>query len=126
MSYKCENCHKGKEHGHMVSHAKNRLRRLFVPNLQKLKVLKSGIVVRVKFCTSCIKRLRKDGRIGGFSVIKLMAPAVVSDKTVKEVLKSVEKASKAKKEKEALRQAQGKLEKSRETLDISAIVGKKS
>lgn len=121
MAYKCDNCHKGKESGHMVSHAKNRLARLFLPNLQKLKVLKSGVVVRVKFCASCIKRLRKDGRIGAFAVIKLQTATAVTA-PVASVLKEVAKVTKAKKEKEV----KVKKEKARETLDISAIVGKKN
>lgn len=122
MAYKCDNCDKGKEYGHMVSHAKNRLRRIFKPNLQKLKVLRSGIVVRVKFCTSCIKRLNKDGRIGAFSVIKLQTAEVTQSVPIKSVMKSLEKESKVKKEKEV----EVKAEKARETIDISAIVGKKN
>jgi len=120
MAYKCDYCNKGKESGHMVSHAKNRLQRLFVPNLQKLKVFKNGMVVRVKFCTSCIKRLRKDGRMGAFSVIKL-APSASVEASVKAVLKSVKKETKTEKKKEVKEKVKG-----RETLDISAIVGKKS
>lgn len=121
MAYKCENCHKGKEHGHMVSHAKNRLARLFLPNLQKLKVLKDGITIRVKFCTSCIKRLRKDGKIGSYAVVRIGA-AKVADVAIKSVMKSVEKVTKAKAEKEV----KVKVDKARETIDISAIVGKKN
>ncbi len=121
MAYKCENCHKGKEHGHMVSHAKNRLARLFLPNLQKLKVLRNGITIRVKFCTSCIKRLRKDGRIGSFALAKV-GTVKTADIAIKSVLKSVEKVTKAKIEKEV----KVKVEKVRETFDIASIVGKKS
>lgn len=126
MAYKCENCGKGKVAGHMVSHAKNRLARLFLPNLQKLKVLKAGVVVRVKFCTSCIKRLRKDGQIGAFSVIKLGAATATLTAPAKAVIETLVKESKEKKVKEAVRLAQGKKEKAKETLDIASIVGKKS
>lgn len=119
MAYKCDNCNKGKEHGHMVSHAKNRLARLFLPNLQKLRVFKNGIVVRVKFCTSCIKRLRKDGFIGKFAVIKLQASGVAK-LPYKSIKKTIEQKTKIKLDKEVKIQ-----EKARETLDISAIVGKK-
>jgi len=121
MSYKCDNCGKGKEHGHMVSHAKNRLRRLFMPNLQKLKVLRNGMVVRVKFCTSCIKRLRKDGKIGAFSVIKLGAAIATLPTSAKAAIETLVKESKEKKVKEVKMKEQ----KARETLDIAAIVGKK-
>lgn len=108
----------------MVSHAKNRLPRLFLPNLQKLKVFKNGIVVRVKFCTSCIKRLRKDGKTGVYAVIKLQAPGAA-----KLAYKSVVKSVKKELEVSAKGRASANLkveEKARETLDISAIVGKKS
>lgn len=118
MAYKCENCHKGKIHGHMVSHAKNRLARLFLPNLQKLKVLSEGIVVRVKFCTSCIKRLRKDGRIGMYFLNKPAVLAVSLDKTIKKVTESLI-SKKVSVEKE-------KVQKVKETIDIASIVGKKS
>lgn len=123
MAYKCDNCGKGKVAGHMVSHAKNRLARLFLPNLQKLKVLQNGVVIRVKFCTSCIKRMRKYGHIGAFSVLKL-APikAVTPGETIKTVIAKVEKVTRVKKEKEA----KAKVEKAKETLDIASIVGKKS
>ncbi len=118
MAYKCENCHKGKAHGHMVSHAKNRLARLFIPNLQKLKVLSDGLVVRVKFCTSCIKRLRKDGRIGMYFLNKPVVAVVSVDKTIKKVTESL-MAKKVNVEKE-------KVQKVKETFDIASIVGKKS
>lgn len=111
----------------MVSHAKNRLPRLFLPNLQKLKVFKNGVVVRVKFCTSCIKRLRKDGTIGEFAVIKLQAAGVAKlpYKSVKSAVKSVRK------ELEVSAKGRSSVglkvkEKARETLDIASIVGKKS
>ena len=118
MAYKCENCHKGKVHGHMVSHAKNRLARLFIPNLQKLKVLSNGIVVRVKFCTSCIKRLRKEGRIGMYFVNKPVVVAVSVDKSLKKVKESLATVK--------IKEKIEKVQKVRETIDISAIVGKKS
>ncbi len=125
MAYKCDHCHKGKEHGHMVSHAKNRLARLFLPNLQKLKVLQNGITIRVKFCTSCIKRLKKDGRIGAFRVIKL-ASVVDVEESVKSVMKTLEKETKVKKDKEVKEKVKAKEQKARETLDIASIVGKKN
>lgn len=124
MAYKCENCGKGKEHGHMVSHAKNRLARLFKPNLQKLKVLKNGVELRVKFCTSCIKRMRKDGKISAFAAINYQSQAATLNLAAptKAVLETLVKEVKVKKEKET----KVKEEKARETLDIASIVGKKN
>lgn len=125
MAYKCDNCNKGKEHGHMVSHAKNRLTRLFLPNLQKLKVLKNGIVIRVKFCTSCIKRLRKDGIIGKFALLKIQVPSVAKS-TYRSVVKSVKKELKISAKSRSSAGLNEKKEKARETMDIASIVGKKS
>src|SRR3989338_7904740 len=72
MALRCDYCHKGIGYGHAVSHAKNRVGRIFRPNLQKLKVLKNGITLRVKFCTRCIKRLKKDSRLGQYSILSLV------------------------------------------------------
>ena len=41
--------------GHNVSHANNRTKRVFKPNLQKVRVLKDGKVVRLRVCTKCLK-----------------------------------------------------------------------
>ncbi|OGG27104.1 50S ribosomal protein L28 [Candidatus Gottesmanbacteria bacterium RIFCSPLOWO2_01_FULL_39_12b] len=108
MSLICEHCHKGVGYGHAVSHAKNRTRRLFKPNLQKIKGLKSGVYQRVKLCTSCIKRLKKDGRLGVFS------------------LKKVEVKVKLKLPESKVPEAPKKVDRAAETLKIEEIVGKKS
>lgn len=124
MSYQCQHCHKGVGYGHAVSHAKNRIRRLFKPNLQKLKVFLNGkISLRVKFCTSCIKRLKKDGRLGNLYCKKII-PAVTTKAAPIKVTKTVEKKIKLKK---ILPKEEAPKEIPKETpkLDIDAIVGKK-
>ena len=78
MARICDNCGRGIAYGNAVSHAKNRVKRLFKPNLQKLKVLHDGAVRRVKFCTSCIQRLKRDSRLGPFRVISFTPTAVES------------------------------------------------
>lgn len=113
MAYTCEYCHKGRVYGHAVSHAKNRVRRAFLPNLQRLKVLKNGIILRVRWCTSCIKRLKKDGKMGPY-LLKKFQTLVVSLELVKK------KAS----PKEVVKEVKLK-EKAKEALQIDAIVGKK-
>ena len=55
MSSVCEICGKGPSFGHNVSHANNKTRRVWYPNLQKVKVLKNNSVVRMKVCTRCIR-----------------------------------------------------------------------
>jgi large subunit ribosomal protein L28 len=41
--------------GNNVSHANNKTRRRFDPNLQSVRALINGAVRRVKVCTRCIK-----------------------------------------------------------------------
>lgn len=56
---KCDNCGKGIMYGHNVSHAKNRTRRIFKPNLHKsrIKVVGAGYQT-LKLCTKCLRKLR--------------------------------------------------------------------
>ncbi len=56
MAKRCEVCGKGPQFGNNVSHANNRTRRRFDPNLQSIRVQQpKGGVARMKVCTSCIK-----------------------------------------------------------------------
>lgn len=61
MARRCHVCGKGPATGNNVSHANNRTKRRFLPNLQKVRILEDGEVKRVKVCTSCIKanKIRK-------------------------------------------------------------------
>lgn len=55
MSRKCEICGKGTAFGNTVSHAKNRSRRTWFPNLLEVKTKVDGSVKTVKICTRCLK-----------------------------------------------------------------------
>jgi large subunit ribosomal protein L28 len=55
MSRVCDICGKGPLRGHNVSHANNKTKRVWLPNLQKVRVLENGRVVRKTVCTKCIK-----------------------------------------------------------------------
>ncbi len=55
MSRVCEICGKGPSYGHNVSHANNKTRRVWYPNLQRVRVLKNNNVVRMRVCTRCIR-----------------------------------------------------------------------
>ena len=55
MSKRCDYCNKGPMFGNNVSHANNKTRRRFDPNLQSVRALINGAVRRVKVCTRCIK-----------------------------------------------------------------------
>ena len=56
--YKCFNCGKGIMVGHEVSHAKNRTRKVFKPNLHMAKVVINGKSMRVRLCTKCLRLLK--------------------------------------------------------------------
>jgi large subunit ribosomal protein L28 len=55
MSRKCEVCGKGTMSGNTVSHAKNRSRRTWRPNLLEVKTMVDGSPKTVKICTRCLK-----------------------------------------------------------------------
>jgi large subunit ribosomal protein L28 len=55
MSRVCEICGKGPSYGHNVSHANNKTRRVWYPNLQRVRVLRDKNVVRMRICTRCIR-----------------------------------------------------------------------
>lgn len=56
--YRCANCGKGIMVGHNVSHAKNRTRKVFKPNLHPAKITVDGTTKRVRLCTKCLRDLR--------------------------------------------------------------------
>ena len=51
----CYVCGKGVAFGNNVSHANNKTRRVWKPNLQVARVVADGKVIRVKVCTRCLK-----------------------------------------------------------------------
>jgi len=56
MSKVCEICGKRPMVGHNVSHARNRTKRRWLPNLQKVRaLLPNGQVKRIRVCTKCLK-----------------------------------------------------------------------
>jgi len=57
MSRVCEVCGKKPSIGNNVSHANNKSKTMWYPNLQRLRCVddKSGAVKRVKVCTRCIR-----------------------------------------------------------------------
>jgi len=70
MARVCHVCGKGPATGNNVSHAHNKTRRRWLPNLQTVKILDTdGENRRVKVCTNCIK----SGRIKKAPVVKISA-----------------------------------------------------
>jgi len=55
MAKRCEICCKEPQYGHHVSHAKNRVNRRFMPNLQMGRVTVAGRIVRARVCTRCLR-----------------------------------------------------------------------
>ena len=55
MANRCDMCGKGPRSGNNVSHANNRTKRTFKPNLHKIRAMVDGSVRRVKVCSSCLK-----------------------------------------------------------------------
>ncbi|MEW6209792.1 MAG: 50S ribosomal protein L28 [Acidobacteriota bacterium] len=55
MAKRCDVCGKGPQFGNRVSHANNRTRRRFDPNLQPVRATVRGRVERLRVCTRCLK-----------------------------------------------------------------------
>ncbi|MDD4951049.1 MAG: 50S ribosomal protein L28 [Desulfovibrionaceae bacterium] len=56
MSQVCDICGKGPQSGNNVSHANNKTKRRFLPNLQKVRMqFPSGEVRQIRACTRCIR-----------------------------------------------------------------------
>ena len=51
---RCYVCDKGVSHGNNVSHANNKTRRTWKPNLQVARVQADGKTIKVKVCTRCL------------------------------------------------------------------------
>jgi len=54
MARVCEICGKGVVFGHNVSHANNRTKRKWHPNLQQVRVQTDKGIRKVRVCTQCI------------------------------------------------------------------------
>ncbi|UCD25677.1 MAG: 50S ribosomal protein L28 [Gemmatimonadota bacterium] len=55
MARICEICGKGPTTGNNVSHANNKTKRRWHPNLQRVRALVDGKPKRIKVCTSCLR-----------------------------------------------------------------------
>jgi large subunit ribosomal protein L28 len=51
---RCFTCGKGVAFGNNVSHANNKTRRVWRPNLQVARVVVDGKIKKVKVCTKCL------------------------------------------------------------------------
>jgi large subunit ribosomal protein L28 len=55
VAYACDICQKRHQSGHNVSHANNRTKRVFKPNLQTVRALINGAAKRIRVCTRCLR-----------------------------------------------------------------------
>lgn len=55
MAKVCDICGKKPTTGNNVSHANNKTKKVWYPNLQKVKVVHNGGARSVKVCTRCIR-----------------------------------------------------------------------
>ena len=68
MARRCIITGKGVQSGNNVSHANNRTRRRFLPNLQRASILSDalGEAVRLRVTTSAIRTIEKNGGLDAF------------------------------------------------------------
>jgi len=52
---KCDICGKGPNVGNTVSHANNRTKRRFEPNIQRQKIVLDGAIRHANVCTRCLR-----------------------------------------------------------------------
>jgi large subunit ribosomal protein L28 len=55
MPYACDICGKGPQVGNNVSHANNRTKRRWQPNLRRIRTVSRGTVRHVWVCTRCLR-----------------------------------------------------------------------
>ncbi len=55
MAFACSVCGKKRMVGHNVSHANNKTKRVFRPNLQTVRAVVNGVTQRILTCTRCLR-----------------------------------------------------------------------
>ena len=55
VAYRCDVCGKGHRTGNNVSHANNKTRRVFNPNLQRVHAVVNGSRTHLRVCTRCLR-----------------------------------------------------------------------
>lgn len=73
MSRRCEVCGKGSMVGNRVSHAQNKTKHRFMPNLQSIRTMKDGRVKRMNVCTRCIRGGKVQKAIRGYRNLETMS-----------------------------------------------------
>jgi large subunit ribosomal protein L28 len=55
MSLRCDICGKANSAGSNVSHSMRHTKRVFKPNIQRVRALVDGKVKRIRVCTRCLR-----------------------------------------------------------------------
>ncbi len=55
MAKRCDVCGKGPMAGNNVSHAMNKTKRRWLPNLQSIKIRENGAPKTARVCTACLR-----------------------------------------------------------------------
>jgi large subunit ribosomal protein L28 len=79
MAAQCFNCGKGVMYGHNVSHAKNRTRKIFKPNLHSARIIVGGTAKKVRLCTKCVRKFKEATvNIKSIDISPIVAPVVTA------------------------------------------------
>ena len=72
MARRCDFTGKGVQSGNNVSHAHNKTRRRFLPNMQKISLLSDtlGQMIQVRLCVAAIRTIEKRGGLDAFLMSK--------------------------------------------------------
>lgn len=55
MAFMCDLCQKKRASGNNVSHANNKTKRVFNPNIQTVRAIVDGAHKRIRVCTRCLR-----------------------------------------------------------------------
>lgn len=55
MSSRCDICGKSRSTGHRISRSDNRVKRVWLPNIQRIRIVLNDTNVRKNVCTTCIR-----------------------------------------------------------------------
>ena len=55
MSTKCDICGKCRSVGNQISKSDNRTKRIWAPNIQRIRIVEKGQTMRKNVCTTCIR-----------------------------------------------------------------------
>lgn len=68
MSRRCDFTGKGVQVGHHVSHANNKTKRRFLPNLQEASLLSDtlGVAIQLRLSTSALRTVEKRGGLDAY------------------------------------------------------------